>query len=135
MKVEDKLKSLVKIAQTNLDSFDLLSHMNEVIELVNKDEELLSEIRNQNGKVIVFEAMDTGRAITIEFKNGIIEGRLGTRQESNLRFSASEETYLKLLNGELDPDSAFFKRRIKITGPITEALRFKNIFFAKVLAK
>ena len=129
-----RLTEIVEIAKKDLTTFDIFSYMNEILQLVNRDEELKDEIEAWQGKVIVFEAIDTGRSISINFTDGVAIGQITKRNDFNLKFEATERTYLELLTGELDPDSAFFKRKIIINGSIPLAFRFKNVFFAKVLA-
>ena len=115
-------------------AFDLFLCMDEIVQLVNLDEELRDEIEVWDSKVMVFETTDTGKAITISFADGAMIGQIGKRGNFTLKFEATERTYLELLSGELGPDSAFFRRKIRIRGPMVEALRFKNILFAKVLS-
>lgn len=129
-----RLKEIVDIAKKDLATFDIFCYMNEILKLANLDEELRYEIETWDGKVIVFEAIDTGRSITINFINGAVTGQMGKREDFSLKFEATERTYLELLTGKLDPDSAFFRREMRIIGPISLALKFKNIFFTKVLA-
>ena len=130
-----KLKEIVDAAKEDLAVFDIFRRMDEIVELINLDEELRDEIEVWDSKVIVFETTDTGKAIAISFADGAVIGQMGKRENFTLKFEATERTFLELLSGELDPDSAFFRRKIRIIGPMTEALRFKNILFAKVLAK
>ncbi len=129
-----RVKEIVNVAKEDLDVFDIFRCMNEIIQLVNVDKELRYEIEVWDSKVIVFETTDTGKAMAISFADGAVIGQMGKRENFTLKFEATERTFLELLSGELDPDSAFFRRKIRIRGPMVEALRFKNILFAKVLS-
>ncbi len=129
-----KLREMVDAAKEDLAAFDLFRCMDEIVQLVNLDEELRDEIEVWDSKVMVFETTDTGKAIAISFADGAMIGQMGKRRDFTLKFEATERTFLELLSGELDPDSAFFRRKIRIMGSMVEALRFKNILFAKVLA-
>lgn len=136
MKILNKrLKEIIDVAKKDLSTFDIFNHMNEMLQLVNLDRELRREVDAWNGKVLVFEATDSGRSVSISFSDGAVIGRIRNGGGFNLKFQATEKTYIELLTGELDPDSAFFRRKIRIIGPVIEALKLKNILFAKVLAR
>lgn len=130
-----KLKEIVAVAKGDLATFDLFRYMNEIAQLANLDEELRCEIETLDNTHAVFEATDTGRSVSISFAKGGVSVQMGKGEDFSLKFEATESTYLELLSGELDPDSAFFRRRIKIIGPLTDALRLKNILFAKIIGK
>lgn len=130
-----RLKEITDAAKKNLAGFDIFRYTNEILQLANLDEGLRGEIETWHGKIMVFEATDTGRSMTISFADGTVKGQAGKREDFSLKFEATERTFLELLSGELDPDSAFFRRKISIRGSIAEALRFKNILFAKILRK
>ncbi|MFH1007302.1 MAG: SCP2 sterol-binding domain-containing protein [Candidatus Latescibacterota bacterium] len=101
----------------------------ELIESIKRIPEVVADLEKGGGrKVAVFEATDTGGVVSIVFDGGDISACLGRVEDCDLRFQATEAIHLGILSGRLDPDSAFFARKIKIHGSLFEAIKLKNLF-------
>ena len=131
----NRLNELMDLARGPPDSFDLFGSLNEIVKLANGNESLKPHLAAFGGSLVVFVATDTGRAVSLAFRDSTIEGRPGVDEAFDMKFAATEGTFMELLSGSLDPDSAFFRRRIRITGNIYKAMKFKNVFFSKILPK
>ena len=118
-----------KLSRSLAESGNVDNALSVLIESIRRDPEIMDEIRREKRrKVALFEASDTGKVISIIFDKGDISSYLGRTDKYDLRFEATEATHLGILNGQIDPDSAFFTRKIKIYGPLIEAVRLKNLF-------
>jgi len=118
-----------RLSRSIAESGNIEKGLREVIGAIRRAPEIMGEIKGEGGrKVAVFEATDTGRCISIIFDKGDISSYVGRMDPYDLRFEATEATHLGILSGQIDPDGAFFTRKIRICGPLVEAVRLKNLF-------
>ncbi len=110
---------------------DIAKKLNTLMKLIKHDIELAERLSRRN-KTIVFQAADTGLTITIKLKNGDISGSIYDPEKYDIKFVASEDIHFRILNGDIDPDGAFFSRKIKIYGSLLDTVRFKNECLGKI---
>lgn len=55
---------------------------------------------------------------------GVVEGQ----GEAEATISASEETFMKVVNGEQNPMSAFMTGKLKVTGDLSKAMKLQKLF-------
>lgn len=68
-----------------------------------------------------------GAPLVFAVKDGrVLAGRSGTTPDATVR--APLRTYLAMRFGRLDPDAAFFQRRLELTGSLKTAVIAKNVF-------
>lgn len=89
--------------------------------------------RHRVGKLSVLEgrkfalATRRGTPIVLEVQGGRVQmARRGATPDALVR--ARLRTFLAILSGRLDPDAAFFQRRIDVSGSLAVALTVKNVF-------
>jgi putative protease len=101
----------------------------ELVSRVQKHPTILKKIKDIKREIVLFEVVDTGERCFIEVKNGATFGpvRGEPRTPPSLVAQAKEETFLRLLRGELDPDAAYLLRKIRFKGPFFGAVRLKHI--------
>jgi putative sterol carrier protein len=64
---------------------------------------------------------------TVKVHNGQIETEQGLVGEANCKVSTSEDAFNKLLAGELNPMTAMFTGKLKISNPV-EMMKYAKIF-------
>ncbi len=122
---------LSKLSRRSINLNNILEKLNMLIKLVKQDSKLVNQLSMEN-KIIVFKALDTGRSITIELKNGDISGCANEPIKYDMKFVASENIHLGILSGEIDPEGAFFSRKIKVQGSLIDIVRFKNEYLSRI---
>lgn len=132
--LKENISDLSKMSKKGIGVNEITEELRKIIELVKQDSAMMSRLSKEN-KIIVFKTMDTNRSITIELKDGNVFGYIGESEKFDLRFEAQESIYLKILSGEMDPDAAFFSRKISIYGSILDAVELKNIFLSEFQLK
>ena len=71
---------------------------------------------------------DGGGEWTIKVLNQKIDITLGAPDNPNLTVATSAETWLDIVNKKLDPQTAFFSGKLKISGDMGLAMRMPSLF-------
>lgn len=129
--LKEKFNSLLELGKKNIGFNNISKELNRLLKIVKQDSELIDQLSKEN-KIIVFYATDTDRTITIKLGDGDIVGYIGEPEKYDLKFAALEIIHLGILCGEIDPEGAFFSRKIRIYGSILETVRFKNMYLSKI---
>ena len=64
----------------------------------------------------------------LKIADGTCELIKGGVEKPDVTFSLKDQDWLSIADGKLDPQSAFFSGKLKVTGDIGLALRVPNIF-------
>lgn len=85
--------------------------------------ERLSEIE---GKIILLEAIDSGKRYYLSIHNGAVVLLSRPCADPHVSIKGDFAVLTGLFFKRLDPDSALFSRKLKIEGDIQTAIYFKN---------
>lgn len=132
--LKENFCGLSEMSKKGIDVNEITEELRKIIELVKQDHAMMGRLSKEN-KIIVFKTTDTNRSITIELKDGNILGYIGEPERYDLRLAAKESIFLRIFNGEMDPDAVFFSRKIKIYGSIKDAVVYKNLFLNQLQLK
>ncbi len=125
------MNNLSQSSKRDINLSNIAKELNLLIDLIKKDSKLVNQLSKEN-KIIVFEAIDTGNTVTIELKKRDISVYIGEPKKYNIKFIAQEVILFGMLSGEIDPEGAFFSRKIKIEGSTMLAVRFKNMYLNRI---
>ena len=89
-------------------------------DFVNKD------VRNIPNVVFEFNIKDIG-VFYAKVQDGKLDIQPYNYYDNDVSFTASFETYKKIINGKLDPIKAFFTGRLKVSGDLGKAVILQNI--------
>jgi putative sterol carrier protein len=64
---------------------------------------------------------------TVRVENGQVSVQEG-EGEADTTISASDETFLKIVNGEQNPTSAFMTGKLKVSGDLGNAMKLQQLF-------
>ena len=64
---------------------------------------------------------------TVRVENGQVRVQEG-EGEADTTISASEETFVKIVNGEQNPTSAFMTGKLKVSGDLGNAMKLQQLF-------
>jgi putative sterol carrier protein len=64
---------------------------------------------------------------TVRVENGKVSVREG-EGEADTTISASDETFVKIVNGEQNPTSAFMTGKLKVSGDLGNAMKLQQLF-------
>jgi putative sterol carrier protein len=64
---------------------------------------------------------------TVQVENGQVSVREG-EEEAETTISASEDTLMKIVNGEQNATSAFMMGKVKIRGDMAKAMKLQQLF-------
>ena len=64
---------------------------------------------------------------TVRVENGKVRVQEG-EGEADTTISASDETFLKIVNGEQNPTSAFMTGKLKVSGDLGNAMKLQQLF-------
>jgi putative sterol carrier protein len=64
---------------------------------------------------------------TVRVVNGQVSVQEG-EGEADTTISASDETFLKIVNGEQNPTSAFMTGKLKVSGDLGNAMKLQQLF-------
>ncbi len=73
-----------------------------------------------------FDIADAG-AWTVSVADGVVSVAEG-EQEADCTISASEETFMKIANGEANATTAYMTGKLKIKGDMSAALKLQKLF-------
>lgn len=100
---------------------ELLSNL---VTKANNNPELLNGLKG----TFLFEITDHENTFwTIKFKGDSVELVEGRVEEANCTFKLSEKDLSKLIDGSLNPTTAFMMGKIKVNGDLTLALKLQSI--------
>ena len=89
-------------------------------DFVNKD------VSNIPNVVFEFNIKDIG-VFYAKVQDGKLDIQPYNYYDNDVSFTASFETYKKIINGKLDPIKAFFNSRLKVSGDLGKATLLQNI--------
>ena len=89
-------------------------------DFVNKD------VRNIPNVVFEFNIKDIG-VFYAKVQDGKLDIQPYNYYDNDVSFTASFETYKKIINGESDPIKAFFTGKLKVSGDLGKAAILQNI--------
>ena len=89
-------------------------------DFVNKD------VRNIPNVVFEFNIKDIG-VFYAKVQDGKLDIQPYNYYDNDVSFTASFETYKKIINGKLDPIKAFFSGKLKVSGDLSKAAILQNI--------
>lgn len=98
-------------------------------------DELIAEVKSTGQKIdtngIHFMAVQVnlkeGGVFYVEVKDGKVSVEPYEYNDRNCAITISQDNFLKLLNGKLDPVVGYTLRKIKVDGDIGKALEFSNL--------
>jgi putative sterol carrier protein len=64
---------------------------------------------------------------TVRVENGKVSVQEG-EGEADTTISASDETFVKIVNGEQNPTSAFMTGKLKVSGDLGNAMKLQQLF-------
>lgn len=64
---------------------------------------------------------------TVRVENGQVRVQEG-EGDADTTISASEETFVKIVNGEQNPTSAFMTGKLKVSGDLGNAMKLQQLF-------
>jgi putative sterol carrier protein len=64
---------------------------------------------------------------TVRVENGKVSVQEG-ESEADTTISASDETFVKIVNGEQNPTSAFMTGKLKVSGDLGNAMKLQQLF-------
>jgi putative sterol carrier protein len=64
---------------------------------------------------------------TVRVENGKVSVQEG-EGEADTTISASDETFVKIVNGEQNPSSAFMTGKLKVSGDLGNAMKLQQLF-------
>ncbi|MEW6188985.1 MAG: SCP2 sterol-binding domain-containing protein [Actinomycetota bacterium] len=101
-----------------------------IMVLTHKNIHLKERLTPLNGKVFALKLTEFPYLFIIE--EGLIKGPLprylAHDYQPDVIFTGSLKVFTGLFLGRIDPDAAFFRRKITVEGSLTIALILKNIF-------
>ena len=71
---------------------------------------------------------DNGGQYWIKVADQTLEVSEGTAASPSITIRSSDENYLKMLNGELAPMTAFMQGKVKVDGNMSLAMKLQSIF-------
>lgn len=71
---------------------------------------------------------DDGGKYWIKIADQEMEAHEGEHESPTLTITATSENYLKLVNGELAPMTAFMQGKLRVKGNMGEAMKLQSIF-------
>jgi putative sterol carrier protein len=71
---------------------------------------------------------DQAGVYALKIENGTCELVKGGVEKPDVTFTLKDQDWLSMTEGKLDPQSAFFSGKLKVTGDIGLALRLQQIF-------
>jgi putative sterol carrier protein len=71
---------------------------------------------------------DEAGVYALKIENGTCELVTGGVEKPDVTFTLKDQDWLSMAEGKLDPQSAFFSGKLKVTGDIGLALRVPQIF-------
>ena len=89
-------------------------------DFVNKD------VRNIPNVVFEFNIKDIG-VFYAKVQDGKLDIQPYSYYDNDVSFTAKFETYIKIINGELDAIKAFFTGKLKVSGDLSKAAILQNI--------
>ncbi|TCS96652.1 SCP2 sterol-binding domain-containing protein [Hazenella coriacea] len=72
--------------------------------------------------------LDLNEVYQIRFHEGKVEVAEGTPWEAVCTLQLSDDNFVKLVEGSLNPTSAFMTGKLKIKGALGQALKLQSIF-------
>jgi putative sterol carrier protein len=63
----------------------------------------------------------------VDVDNGSVAVREG-EEDADATIEASEETFMKIVNGEQNPTSAFMTGKLKVRGDLGQAMKLQQLF-------
>jgi putative sterol carrier protein len=74
----------------------------------------------------LFDVAGAGKWV-VDVENGNVSVHEG-EEEADATIEASEETFMKIVNGEQNPTSAFMTGKLKVRGDIGQAMKLQQLF-------
>lgn len=96
------------------------------VERVNSMPEAIEEMEEYD-TVLQFSPTDSDKGAYLIFKNQKCELHEGEHPNPVVSYFADLETFIRILNGDVDPTKLYFAGELKIKGKLADALRFRAI--------
>jgi putative sterol carrier protein len=74
----------------------------------------------------LFDVAGAGKWV-VDVENGNVSVREG-EEDAPTTIEASEETFMKIVNGEQNPTSAFMTGKLKVHGDMGQAMKLQQLF-------
>lgn len=71
---------------------------------------------------------DNGGQYWLKVVDQTVDVNEGTHDSPTITIIATDENYLKMLNGEMAPMSAFMQGKVKVKGNMSYAMKLQSIF-------
>jgi putative sterol carrier protein len=100
-----------------------------IVEKAKGNKRCMEALADVKEKTILIQATDTGEKCYFMVKNGAILGPFeGEPSQISMMVEGREDVLLDIWAGRLDPDAAFFFRKVKVKGSFHDAMKLKNLF-------
>jgi putative sterol carrier protein len=73
---------------------------------------------------------DKGGNYIVDVKDGACSVREGTAEKASATITASDETWIGIVEGRVNPMTAFTLGQLKVSGNIADVMKMQNIFKA-----
>lgn len=99
-----------------------------LVKRVNRIAGFRERLRVLDGKTFTLKIGDRDFLYRFYIQDGILKGPATEGPEPDFILESSWRVFWQISRRKLDPDAAFFKRKLNIKGSLQSALIFKNIY-------
>ncbi|MBN2151451.1 MAG: SCP2 sterol-binding domain-containing protein [Candidatus Lokiarchaeota archaeon] len=114
-----------KIEKDTITVDDIPKYLTVIKEVAKESEEIQDEIDGWV-KSVQFKVKDKLDA-WISFDNGEVEVKTGLKENADVTLEMDEETAVGLFSGKVDGASAYMAGRLKVNGPLPDAIKFNMV--------
>lgn len=98
---------------------DIFSHLSENVDM--------SKLEGVTAKVVFDLSGDNGGAWTLTINDGSAEVSEGADPEAEATIKMSDQDYVAMTNGDLNPMMAFMSGKIKVEGDMSTVMKLQSI--------
>jgi collagenase-like PrtC family protease/predicted lipid carrier protein YhbT len=109
---------------------DIIRELNQLVEVMNRDPQLIEQVTSFKGATLVLSATDTGREFVIGLDKQGVRVRPYAGESFDAKIRATERVLWAVLSGQMDADSAFFAGKASVCGSVITAFHVKNRFLS-----
>ncbi|MHA1230657.1 MAG: SCP2 sterol-binding domain-containing protein [Candidatus Helarchaeota archaeon] len=97
-------------------------------ELLDASEEAQEELEDMEDMSLVISVPDMNLGIYIKIEDGKLDAGEGELEEADLKIKMGQDTFMKMVSGDIDAMQAYMSGEIQLEGDMTKAMAIRPLF-------
>jgi putative sterol carrier protein len=119
----EKIKAKIEDGKLSID--DLEDYMKIFADICNNSEDIADEIDGWN-RTLAFKVRGV-KNFWMKVQDGKFSWGMGDPADADLTLEMDEHVILGIFSGEVDATAAYMSEDLKVTGPLTDAIKFRTL--------